>query len=89
MSAYPRYNSPRNYCTTHTSDPHQHDVINDEDGTCHFKLDTIPDKGVRTITVHGRHGSLFSFSIGPHGVCYQMLDAGHDAGLFTLWDDEV
>ena len=89
MAAQTQYNSPRNYCTMHASDPHLHDVINDEDGTCHFKIDTIPDKGVRTICLHYKDRSVFSISIGPDGVCYQILWKGQDMGMFTLWDDEV
>ena len=83
------YRKPRNYSTMHAADPANDAVTNHEDGTCTFMLDSIPDLACRTITVHGRKGALFSISIGHNGVAYQMLDAGQDANLFTLWDDEV
>ena len=83
------YRKPRNYSLHHEDNPHLNDVTNHEDGTCTFMLDSLPDLACRTITVHGRKGALFSISIGRNGVAYQMLDAGQDVNLFTLWDDEV
>ena len=79
----------RNYPTNHVSHPNIGAVTNHEDGTCEFKLDTIPDKGLRTIDVFQGDKRLFSISISDTGVCYQVLHAGHDKGLFTLWEDEV
>jgi hypothetical protein len=79
----------RNYPTNHVSHPNIGDVTNHEDGTCSFKLDTIPEKGLRTIDICLDDRTLFSISISNTGVCYQVLEAGHDKGLFTLWDDEV
>ena len=83
------YRKPRNYSTMHAADPANDAVTNHEDGTCTFMLDSIPDLACRTVTVHGRKGALFSISIGHNGVAFQMLDAGQDLNLFTLWDDEV
>jgi hypothetical protein len=82
-------NKQRNYSTMHAANNHIDAVTNHEDGTCTFMLDSIPDLACRTVTVHGRKGALFSISIGHNGVAYQMLDAGQDLNLFTLWDDEV
>ena len=79
----------RNYPTNHVSHPNIGDVTNHEDGTCTFKIDTIPDKGVRTISLHYKDRTVLSISIGPDDVCYQILDQGQDMGMFTLWDDEV
>ena len=73
----------------HAADNRIDAVTNHEDGTCTFMLDSIPDLACRTITVHGRKGALFSISIGANGAAYQILDAGKDLNLFTLWDDEV
>ena len=79
----------RNYPTNHVSHPNIGDVTNNEDGTCSFKLDTIPEKGLRTIDVFQGDHRLFSISVSDTGVCYQVLEAGQDKGLFTLWEDEV
>ena len=79
----------RNYPTNHVSHPNIGDVTNHEDGTCSFQLDTIPEKGLRTIDVfQGKH-RLFSISVSDTGVCYQVCHAGQDKNLFTLWEDEV
>ena len=79
----------RNYPTNHVSHPNIGDVTNQEDGTCTFKLDTIPENGIRTVDVfQGKH-RLFSMSISENGVCYQVLQHGQDTGCFTLWEDEV
>jgi len=79
----------RNYPTNHVSHEQLDAVTNQEDGTCTFKLDTIPEKGIRTVDVfQGKH-RLFSMSISANGVCYQVLQAGQDKDLFTLWEDEV
>ena len=79
----------RNYATNHVSHEQLGAVTNQEDGTCTFKLDTIPEKGIRTIDVfQGKH-RLFSMSISANGVCYQVLQDGQDKDLFTLWEDEV
>jgi len=80
---------PRNYSTMHAADNRIDAVTNHEDGTCTFKIDTIPDKGVRTISLHYKDRTVLSISIGPDDVCYQILDQGQDMGMFTLWDDEV
>ena len=80
---------PRNYSTMHATDNRIDAVTNHKDGTCTFMLDSIPDLACRTVTVHGRDGALFSISMGHNGVAYQILDAGKDMNLFTLWDDEV
>jgi hypothetical protein len=64
-------------------------VTNHEDGECSFKLDTIPDKGIRTVDVFQGDERLFSISISDTGVCYQVLQAGRDRDLCTLWEDEV
>ena len=79
----------RNYPTNHVSHPHIGDVTNHEDGTCSFQLDTIPEKGLRTIDVFDGDKRVFSISISDNGVCYQVLQAGQDKGFFTLWEDEV
>ena len=79
----------RNYPTNHVSHPNIGDVTNHEDGTCSFKLDTIPDKGLRTIDVFQGDRRLFSISVSDTGVCYQVLQAGQDKNLFTLWEDEI
>tara|TARA_Y100001951_G_scaffold86550_1_gene76988 strand:+ start:344 stop:601 length:258 start_codon:yes stop_codon:yes gene_type:complete len=84
-----KMNKQRNYPTNHVSHPHIGDVINHEDGTCSFKLDTIPEKGLRTVDVfQGKH-RIFSISVSDEGVCYQVLQHGKDTGCFTLWEDEV
>jgi len=79
----------RNFSTMHADNPHLNDVINDSDGTSHFKLDTIAEKHVRTIDLMQGGKVLFSISIGSEGVCYQLLDRGRDEGCYTLWEDEV
>ena len=80
---------PRNYATNHVSHEQLDAVTNHEDGTCSFSLDTIPEKGIRTIDIFQGDRRLFSISISDKGVCYQVLEAGQDKGLFTLWEDEV
>ena len=83
----PRRN--RNYAADHVSSPTLDAVTNHTDGTCSFQLDTIPEKGLRTIDVfQGKH-RLFSISVSDTGVCYQVLPVGQDRNLFTLWEDEV
>ena len=82
-------NKQRNYSTMHAANKHNDAVTNHEDGTCTFMHDSIPFGACRTITVHSRKGALFSISIGPDGAAYQILDAGMDMRLFTLWDDEA
>ena len=79
----------RNYPTNHVSHPMLDAVTNHTDGTCSFQLDTIPEKGVRTIDVYQGKRRLFSLSVGKQGVCYQILQQGEDTGCFTLWEDEV
>lgn len=79
----------RNYPTNHVSHPNIRDVTNHEDGTCSFQLDTIPEKGLRTIDVFDGDKRVFSISVSDTGVCYQVLQAGQDKGFFTLWEDEV
>jgi len=79
----------RNYSTMHAADNRIDAVTNHADGTCTFMHDSIAEGASRTITVHGHKGALFSISIGPDGAAYQILDAGMDMRLFTLWDDEV
>ena len=64
-------------------------VTNHPEGTCTFQLDTIPEKGLRTIDLFQGERRLFSISISDTGVCYQVLQAGEDKGCFTLWEDEV
>ena len=80
-----KYNSARNYATNHVSHDRLDAVTNNDDGTCSFKLDTIPEKGLRTIDVFQGDRRVFSISISDEGVCYQTLSDG----LFTLWEDEV
>ena len=79
----------RNYPTNHVSHDRLDAVTNHEDGTCSFKLNTIPLGGLRTIDVFQGDKRLFSISISDTGVCYQVLQAGEDKGCFTLWEDEV
>jgi len=79
----------RNYPTNHVSHEAIDAVTNQEDGTCTFKLDTIPKLGIRTVDVYQGKHKLFSMSISTNGVCYQVLQAGQDKDLFTLWEDEV
>ncbi len=80
-----KYNSTRNYPSNHVSYDQIDAVTNNDDGTCSFKLDTIPEKGLRTIDVfQGKH-RVFSISISDEGVCYQTLKDG----LFTVWEDEI
>ncbi len=79
----------RNFAADHVSSPTLDAVTNHTDGTCSFKLDTIPEKGVRTIDVYQGERRLFSLSVGQQGVCYQILQQGHDTGCFTLWEDET
>ena len=79
----------RNYPTNHVSYMGIGDVTNHADGTCSFKLDTIPEKGLRTIDVFQGDRRLFSVSVSESGVCYQVLQAGQHKNLFTLWEDEV
>ena len=79
----------RNYSTNYISYENAGAVTNHEDGTCSFKLDTIPEKGLRTIDVFDGDKRVFSISIGDTGACYQVLQAGQDKGFFTLWEDEV
>ena len=79
----------RNYPTNHVSHQLLDAVTNHEDGTCSFKIDTIPEKGTRTVDVYQGKRKLFSISISEDGVCYQTLQHGQDTGCFTLWEDEV
>ena len=79
----------RNYSSNHASYEKLDAVTNDDDGTSFFKLDTLPEKGVRTIDVYQGKRRLFSLSVGKYGVCYQILQQGEDTGCFTLWEDEV
>ncbi len=79
----------RNYSSNHASYEKLDAVTNDDDGTSFFKLDTLPEKGVRTIDVMQGGKSLFSISIGSQGVCYQVLTKGQETGCFTIWEDEV
>ena len=60
----------RNFAADHVSSPTLDAVTNHTDGTCSFKLDTIPEKGVRTIDVYQGERRLFSLSVGQQGVCY-------------------
>ncbi len=79
----------RNYPTNHVSHDRLDAVTNHPEGTCTFQLDTIPEKGLRTIDVFQGDKRLFSISVSDTGVCYQVLQAGQDKNLFTLWEDEV
>ncbi len=79
----------RNYPTNHVSYDRLDAVTNHPEGTCTFQLDTIPEKGLRTIDLFQGDKRLFSISISDTGVCYQVLQAGEDEGCFTLWEDEV
>lgn len=79
----------RNYATNHVSHDQLDAVTNHPEGTCTFQLDTIPEKGLRTIDLFQGDKRLFSISISDTGVCYQVLQAGEDKGCFTLWEDEV
>ena len=78
-----------NHSTNHASYMGIGDVTNHEGGECSFKLDTIPEKGLRTIDLFQGDKRLFSISISDTGVCYQVLQAGEDKDCFTLWEDEV
>ena len=82
-------NKQRNYPTNHVSHELLDAVTNNDDGTCSFKIDTIPEKGLRTIDLFQGKKRLFSLSISDAGVCYQVLQHGQDTGCFTLWEDEV
>ena len=82
-------NKQRNYPTNHVSHELLDAVTNNDDGTCSFKIDTIPEKGLRTIDLFQGKKRLFSLSISDTGVCYQVLQHGQDTGCFTLWEDEV
>ena len=79
----------RNFAAASRISPTIDAVTNHTDGTCSFQLDTIPEKGVRTIDVYQGKRRLFSLSVGSKGVCYQILQHGQDTGCFTLWEDEV
>ena len=79
----------RNYATNHVSHDRLDAVTNHPEGTCTFQLDTIPEKGLRTIDLFQGGERLFSISISDTGVCYQVLQAGEDKNLFTLWEDEI
>jgi len=79
----------RNYSTNYISYENAGAVTNHEEGTCTFELDTIPEKGLRTIDLFQAGERLFSISISDTGVCYQVLQAGEDKGCYTLWEDEV
>ena len=78
-----------NYSTNHASYENIGAVTNHADGECSFKLATIPEKGIRTIDVFQGDERLFSISVSDTGVCYQVLQAGQDKNIFTLWEDEV
>ena len=84
-----RYNRARNYATNHVSHDRLDAVTNHEEGTFSFQLDTIPEKGLRTIDLFQGDERLFSISISDTGVCYQVLSAGEARNCFTLWEDEV
>ena len=79
----------RNYTSNHADYEKLDAVTNDDDGTSFFKLDTLPEKGVRTIDVYQGGKRLFSISVGSEGVCYQTLDGGRETGCFTMWEDET
>ena len=80
---------PRNYSTMHAADNRIDAVTNHEDGTSTFMLDSIADKGVRTINVYKDGLIVFSISVGKESVAYQTMLYGRDLNLYTLWDDEV
>ena len=82
-------NKQRNYPTNHVSHELLDAVVNNDDGTCSFKIDTIPEKGTRTIDLFQGKKRLFSISVSEDGACYQVLQHGQDTGCFTLWEDEV
>ena len=82
-------NKQRNYPTNHVSHELLDAVTNHDEGTCTFELDTIPEKGLRTVDLYQGEKHLFSISISDTGVCYQVLQRGEDTGCFTLWEDEV
>ena len=52
-----------NYSTNHASYENIGAVTNHADGECSFKLDTIPEKGIRTVDVFQGDERLFSMSI--------------------------
>tara|TARA_R110002020_G_scaffold9438_4_gene37103 strand:+ start:1450 stop:1662 length:213 start_codon:yes stop_codon:yes gene_type:complete len=65
--------------------------VSDTQGTIgFFRLDEIPEDGVRSIDLFdGKGRKLFSVSVSANGVAYQVLPQGEDKGIYTTTDDEV
>ena len=69
----------------------EHLNVSDTQGAIgHFRLDEIPEDGVRSIDMFdGKGHRLFSLSVSTNGVAYQVLPRGEDKGIYTITDDEV
>ena len=66
------------------------DVCDTQGGIGFFRLDEIPENGVRSIDVfNGKGRKLFSVSVSTNGVAYQVLPQGEDEGIYTTTEDEV
>ena len=66
------------------------DVADTQGGIGFFRLDEIPENGVRSVDVfNGKGRKLFSVSVSTNGVAYQVLPQGEDEGIYTTTDDEV
>ena len=66
------------------------DVADTQGAIGFFRLDEIPEDGVRSIDVfNGKGRKLFSVSVSTNGVAYQVLPQGEDEGIYTTTDDEV
>ena len=66
------------------------DVCDTQGGIGCFRLDEIPENGVRSIDVfNGKGRKLFSVSVSTNGVAYQVLPQGEDEGIYTTTEDEV
>ena len=69
----------------------EHLNVSDTQGAIgHFRLDEIPEDGVRSIDMFdGKGQRLFSLSVSTDGVAYQVLPRGEDKGIYTITDDAV
>ena len=66
------------------------DVADTQGGIGFFRLDEIPENGVRSVDVfNGKGRKLFSVSVSTDGVAYQVLPQGEDEGIYTITEDEV
>jgi len=66
------------------------DVADTQGGIGSFRMDEIPEGGVRSVDVfNGKGRRLFSISVSTHGVAYQILPQGEDENIYTITEDDT